>query len=296
MSGPAVPTRSAHTEHRPLPLEEAAPTGGLWHRWQEVNRTVSLPLARQWLERAGNLDNLRLAAGEAEGRYRGPVYMDSDVYKILESAAWELRHVDGADDRQDPDGLRDFIDRTAALLDRAQQDDGYLDSHYQVAQPGGRYTRLVDSHELYCAGHLVQAAVAAHRTTGDTGLLTVARRAADHLADVFLDDEGPGLDGHPEAETALVELYRATGEERYLALASALVERRGRGLVGRHKHGARHRQTTCRCARRRPSPGTRCAASTWRPVSWTSPWRRATPPSSPPPHTVGRTWWRPGPR
>ncbi|MFI1024689.1 glycoside hydrolase family 127 protein [Streptomyces olivaceus] len=242
MSGPAVPTRSAHTEHRPLPLEEAAPTGGLWHRWQEVNRTVSLPLARQWLERAGNLDNLRLAAGEAEGRYRGPVYMDSDVYKVLESAAWELRHVDGADDRQDPDGLRDFIDRTAALLDRAQQDDGYLDSHYQVAQPGGRYTRLVDSHELYCAGHLVQAAVAAHRTTGATGLLTVARRAADHLADVFLDDEGPGLDGHPEAETALVELYRVTGEERYLALASALVERRGRGLVGRHKHGARHRQ------------------------------------------------------
>ncbi|WP_432183330.1 glycoside hydrolase family 127 protein [Streptomyces tendae] len=235
MSGPAVPTRTARTEHRPLHLEHTELTGGLWRRWQDVNRTVSLPLARRWLEKAGNLANLRIAAGEADGRYRGPVYMDSDVYKVLESAAWELQH------RGDP-GLTDFVDRTAGLLERAQQEDGYLNSHYQVASPGGRYTKLVDSHELYCAGHLFQAAVAAHRSTSDTRLLTVARRLADHLAEVFLDSAGPGLDGHPEVETALVELYRVTGEERCLALACALVERRGRGLVGPHKHGARHRQ------------------------------------------------------
>ncbi|MFG3155171.1 glycoside hydrolase family 127 protein [Streptomyces sp. NPDC048219] len=235
MSGPAVPTGTAHSAHRPLHLERTELTGGLWRRWRDVNRAVSLPLARQWLERAGNLDNLRIAAGETDGRYRGPVYMDSDVYKVLESAAWELQHEGDAD-------LADFLDRTADLLERAQQDDGYLNSHYQVAEPGGRYTRLVDSHELYCAGHLMQAAVAAHRATSDTRLLGVARRLAGHLAEVFLDGAGPGLDGHPEVETALVELYRVTGEERHLALASALVERRGRGLVGRHKHGARHRQ------------------------------------------------------
>lgn len=235
MSGPAVPTRTAHTAHRPLHLEHSELTGGLWRRWRDVNRTVSLPLAQQWLDRAGNLANLRIAAGEEKGTYRGPVYMDSDVYKVLESAAWELRH--GADP-----GLTGFLDRTADLLERAQQDDGYLNSHYQVADPDGRYTRLVDSHELYCAGHLIQAAVAAHRSTSDTRLLAVARRLAGHLADVFLDGEGPGLDGHPEIETALVELYRVTGEDRHLALASALIERRGRGLVGPHKHGARHRQ------------------------------------------------------
>ncbi len=144
--------------------------------------------------------------------------MDSDVYKVLESAAWELQH------RGDP-GLTDFVDRTAGLLEHAQQEDGYLNSHYQVASPGARYTKLVDSHELYCAGHLFQAAVAAHLSTSDTRLLTVARRLADHLAAVFLDSAGPGLDGHPEVETALVELYRVTGDERHLALASALVER-----------------------------------------------------------------------
>lgn len=235
MSGPAVPTRTARTAHRPPHLEHSELTGGLWRRWRDVNRTVSLPLALHWLERAGNLDNLRVAAGEAEGGYRGPVYMDSDVYKVMETAAWELGR------GHDP-AAAEFVDSTARLLERAQQEDGYLDSHYQVVNPDARYTRLVDSHELYCAGHLIQAAVAAHRTGGDTRLLGVARRFADHLAVVFLDDDGPGLDGHPEIETALVELYRVTGEERHLRLASAFVERRGRGLVGTHKHGNRHRQ------------------------------------------------------
>ncbi|WP_320774770.1 glycoside hydrolase family 127 protein [Streptomyces sp. CRN 30] len=238
MSGPAVPTSAAHTAHRPPHLENTELTGGPWRRWRDVNRAVSLPLARAWLERSGNLDNLRTAAGEGDAPYRGPVYMDSDVYKVLESAAWELRYA------ADP-GLAEFVEDTVGLLERAQGDDGYLDSHYQVAKPGERYTRLVDSHELYCAGHLAQAAVAAHRAGLGAAprLLGVAERFARHLAEVFLDDgEGPGLDGHPGIETALVELYRVAGEERHLALASALVERRGRGLVGPHRHGARHRQ------------------------------------------------------
>ncbi|WP_405904444.1 glycoside hydrolase family 127 protein [Streptomyces sp. NBC_00656] len=235
MSGPAVPTSNARTAHRPLRLERPELTGGPWRRWRDVNRAVSLPLAREWLERAGNLDNLRIAAGEAAGEHRGPVYTDSDVYKVLETAAWELGSAD------DPD-LAGFLADTTRLLARAQRDDGYLNSAYDVNQPGQRYSRLVDSHEMYCAGHLIQAAVATHRTTGDTALLDVARRFADHLADVFLEHEGPGLDGHPEIETALVELYRTTGEQRHLALASVFVERRGRGLVGAHKHGRRHRQ------------------------------------------------------
>ncbi|WP_063784111.1 glycoside hydrolase family 127 protein [Streptomyces sp. SBT349] len=237
MDGPALPSPTALTTHRPPRPSHLRLTGGPWLRWQRVNREVSLPLALEWLEKAGNLRNLRIAAGEAEGEYRGPVYMDSDVHKILESAAWELGHGPDA-------ALSDFLARTAGLLERAQEEGGYLDSHYQVAQPDGRWTRLVDSHETYCAGHLMQAAVAAHRAGADPDgrLLAVARRFADLLADTFLPGPGPGLDGHPEAETALVELYRVTGERRYLELASAFVDRRGHGLVGRHKHGSAHRQ------------------------------------------------------
>ncbi|WP_419999022.1 glycoside hydrolase family 127 protein [Streptomyces boninensis] len=237
MDGPAIPSPAAHAAHRPLRPTHLALTGGPLRQWQDVNRAVSLPLARQWLQKAGNLQNLRIAAGEEDGTFRGPVYMDSDVHKVLESAAWELQHARDED-------LAGFIADTARLLERAQADDGYLDSHYQVTAPDARYTRLVDSHEHYCAGHLMQAAVAAHRADADPDgrLLEVARRFADHLADVFLDDPGPGLDGHPEVETSLVELYRVTGEARYLRLATAFTERRGNGLVGTHKHGNRHRQ------------------------------------------------------
>ncbi|MEO3753119.1 beta-L-arabinofuranosidase domain-containing protein [Streptomyces sp. B6B3] len=246
MHGPVVPSPDAHPTLRPHSPTRAELTGGPWLRWQRVNREVSLPLALGWLEKAGNLNNLRIAAGEAEGSFRGPVYMDSDVHKVLESVAWELqhgRHADSATPAERAE-LTDFVDRTARLLERAQADDGYLDSAYQVAQPDARYTKLVDSHEHYCAGHLMQAAVAAQRggVDPDGRLLAVARRFADHLAEVFLPDPGPGLDGHPEVETALVELYRVTGEARYLELATAFVERRGRGLVGDHKRGERHRQ------------------------------------------------------
>ncbi|MCQ4209531.1 glycoside hydrolase family 127 protein [Streptomyces longispororuber] len=235
MDGPVLPSPGALSAHRPPPDAGVRVTGGLFGRWLDVNRAGSIPLALHHLETSGALGNLRIAAGLESGSFRGPVYADSDVHKMLESAAWQLQHT------EHDAGLSTFLDEGARLLARAQEDDGYLDSHYQVAEPERRYARLVDSHELYCAGHLLQAAVAVHRTTGGTELLTVARRLADHLCAVFLDDAGPGLDGHPEAETALVELYRVTGDERCLTLATRLVERRGHGLVGRHKHGTRHR-------------------------------------------------------
>ncbi|UUN30713.1 glycoside hydrolase family 127 protein [Streptomyces sp. FIT100] len=235
MNGPIVPTPVARTAHRPVVFDRVELTGGLWQLWQKVTRENSLPLAFSWLEKAGNFDNLRQAAGERPGAgYRGPVAMDSDVAKVLETAAFELQH--GPDD-----ATAEFIDRATALLEAAQQDDGYLHSHSQVVKPGERWNQLVDSHEMYCAGHLFQAAVAARRSFGDERLLAVARRFADRLVADFLDREDPPLDGHPEVETALVELYRVTGEERYLALARKFVDERGRGLVGPHKWGARSR-------------------------------------------------------
>ena len=231
--GPVMPTSSAGVTHRPLAGGQAELTAGLLHAWQERNATASLPLALRQLEVAGNLANLRLAiAGSAEG-YHGPVFMDSDIYKVLEAIGWELG-------RSPDEGLASFLAETTGLLEKAQQPDGYLNSYIQVSgRP--RYSFLASSHELYCAGHLIQAGIACHRGAGDPALLAVARRFADHLVDHFLGQQ-EGIDGHPIVECALAELYRETGHEPYLRLASQFVEQRGHGLIGSSGFGSRYLQ------------------------------------------------------
>jgi DUF1680 family protein len=256
-SGPACPTASADVVHRPLTESGTRLVDGLLHDWQRRNSEVSLPLAVTQMEAAGNLGNLRLAASGGDAGYRGPAFMDSDVYKTLEAVAWELARIAGAGSG-DPAGPGDVADaglaafavETTALLEKAQQPDGYLNSHVQVTGKP-RYTQLASSHELYCAGHLIQAAIAAQRGPGDgavgeagraaaAGLLGVARRFADHLVETFLG--AAGNDGHPIIETALAELYRETGHEPYLRLASQFIEQRGRGLIGDSGFGRRYLQ------------------------------------------------------
>jgi uncharacterized protein len=204
--------------------------GGFWHTRREVNARTSIPQGPQLLESAGNLHNLRLAAGTAKGEFRGAYpFVDTDVYKWLEAAAWQLAQEADAD-------LEAHVDRITRLVADAQEPDGYLNTWFQLVKGGERYQDLRWGHELYCAGHLIQAAVAHHRATGRPELLDVARRFADHVDSVF----GPpgsgrpidGIDGHPEVETALVELYRETGERRYLDLAAYFVDRHGHGLLG----------------------------------------------------------------
>ncbi|WP_377273104.1 glycoside hydrolase family 127 protein [Peterkaempfera sp. SMS 1(5)a] len=219
------------------PAAEARLTGGFWAQRRRVNAEVGIPQGPALLEAAGNLHNLRLAAGAADAPYRGDLpFMDSDVYKWLEAAAWQLgesRTPGGA-------GLAEETARIIGLVGAAQQPDGYLSSWFQVARPGERFTDLRWGHELYCAGHLIQAGVADHRATGRPELLAVARRFADHIDDTF----GPGRQidgccGHPEIETALVELHRETGEQRYLDLARYFVDRRGHGLLADPDPGSR---------------------------------------------------------
>jgi uncharacterized protein len=248
-TGPVHPTPSAFVAHRPLGRDGVRLTGGLLHEWQVRNREASLPLALSQLEEAGNLDNLRLAAAPGSGeagtdgpgpprRYRGPAFMDSDLYKTLEAIAWELGRAEPETaDRRD---LIAFTGTAVALLEDAQQADGYLNSWIQ-ATGGQRYGRLESSHELYCAGHLIQAAIAHHRATGTVQLLEIATRFADHLAATFLGRQG-GLDGHPIVETALAELYRETGHGPYLALARQFVDQRGYGLIGDSGFGSRYLQ------------------------------------------------------
>ncbi|SEF16133.1 glycoside hydrolase family 127 protein [Streptomyces sp. Ag109_O5-10] len=225
-AGPVRPTPDARTALRPAAVTV---DGGFWHDRRATNARVSLPQGPDLLESAGNLHNLRLAAGTAEGVFRGAYpFVDTDVYKWLEAASWQLA-------AEDDGSLSAEVGRIITLVAAAQQPDGYLNTWFQLVKGGARYQDLRWGHELYCAGHLIQAAVAHHRSTGRPELLDVARRFADHIDSVFgLPGSGrpvDGIDGHPEVETALVELYRETGERRYLDLAGYFVDRRGHGLL-----------------------------------------------------------------
>ena len=136
-----------------------------------------------------------------------------------------------------------MADEVIRLVAAAQQSDGYLNSYYQVVEPDHHWGDLDHGHELYCAGHLMQAAIAFQRATGDTRLLDVARRLADHIDTVFGPDKRQGACGHPEVEMALVELYRCTQDRRYLRLAQFFIDQRGqRKMRGFRANGPEYHQ------------------------------------------------------
>ncbi|MEU9154603.1 beta-L-arabinofuranosidase domain-containing protein [Streptomyces sp. NPDC048417] len=237
-SAPIGPVRLTPDARTALHPATVAIESGFWHDRRTTNARVSLPQGPDLLESAGNLHNLRLAAAAreaasdtvTEGEFQGAYpFVDTDVYKWLEAASWQL--AEGEDT-----SLAADVARIVALVAAAQQPDGYLNTWFQLVKGGERYQDLRWGHELYCAGHLIQAAVAHHRATGRLELLDVARKFADHIDSVFgLPGSGrpiDGIDGHPEVETALVELYRETGERRYLDLAGYFVDRHGHGLLG----------------------------------------------------------------
>jgi DUF1680 family protein len=202
-------------------------TGGLLRGWQQRNRAATIPHAISELRKAGNLENLRRLADPSAGPYRGRYpFLDTDLYKTLEGLAYEVGREDA------PAGARDFYDEVVELLGQAQAGDGYLNSYFQDPdQPKQPWSDLGWGHELYNLGHLIQAAVAAKRRLGDDRLLTIARRFADLVVARYGADGEEVVDGHPEVEMALVELYRETGEAAYLTQARLFVERRGRGKL-----------------------------------------------------------------
>ena len=220
-----VPTATARATLHPLGLAHVRLQNGLLHDRQRTNRSVTLLHGLRELERAGTLQNFRIAAGQAEGDRVGMVFSDSDVYKWLEALAWEIG-------RERSEELERLAEETVALVAAAQGPDGYLNTYGQVKDPSWRWTDLEMGHEFYCAGHLFQAAVAFTRATGDETLLDVARKLADLIDDTFRLGDRTETDGHPEIETALVELYRVTGEARYLELSKTLTGRRGQSRFG----------------------------------------------------------------
>ncbi|MEV8230233.1 beta-L-arabinofuranosidase domain-containing protein [Streptomyces sp. NPDC079167] len=206
----------------PLGMDEVRLTGGFWGHRQHVNGAATLEHSLTWIRKSGWIDNFRAAAeGRAHRDRRGPIFADSDVYKLLEAMAWE------AGRRDDPE-LDAVIDEVTAVIVTAQSDDGYLHTGFGGPGQSARYSDLEWGHELYCYGHLIQAGIAQARARGEGELTRAALRAADHVCEVF----GPGgierVGGHPEIEPALAELTRLTGDPRYLAQAALFIDRRGR--------------------------------------------------------------------
>ncbi len=235
-----IPTGTAPSRVRPLSATDVRVTGGFWADRLSTNRERTIPAGIEQLRDAGTLHNFRLAAGattDGEG-YRAlglmvdkPFpFLDSDVYKWLEAAGWELGRA------RDP-GIAAMADEAIGLVEAAQRPDGYVNTFVEVLAPGMEYRDLAWGHELYCIGHLLQAAIAWHRALGDDRLLLVAERAVASAERELGPGRRDAIEGHPEIEMALVELYRTTGERRHLDFATALIERRGRGLLGSGRYG-----------------------------------------------------------
>ncbi len=218
-------TASPYARLRPVGVGDVRLRDGFWHPRVERNRAQTIPAQHEQCETTGALQNFRRAAGLVEEPFQGMYYSDSDVYKWAEAASWSLAAGD-----DDPD-LAQSLDETIKLFAAAQDDDGYLNTYFSVDRVAERWSDLVVRHELYCLGHLTQAAVAHFRATGSSTLLDVATRACAHVHERFAPGEVAGTCGHPGLEMALVELYRSTRDERWLRLASWQLDSRGRGVL-----------------------------------------------------------------
>jgi DUF1680 family protein len=231
---PAAPV--AASSRRPLAiaavrLDPASRLGA----WQERNAAATIPHCIAQLEEAGNLDNFRRVIGESTAEWRGFWFADSDLYKTIEAVAWEVA-------RTGTSHFDSWLDDVIGLVARVQEADGYVMTWIQGVHPEKKFAELDWTHEMYVLGHMVQAAVALARA-GRTDLLDLAVRFVDLVDATF----GPAADkvgycGHPELETALVELYRLTGERRFLDLARHQVDHRGSGLLKVGSLGARYFQ------------------------------------------------------
>jgi len=172
-------------------------------------------------EKSHAIENFRIAAGEAQGEFYGMVFQDSDVAKWLEAVAYSLVI-------QPNPALEKEADDIIALIGRAQQDDGYLDTYFIVKEPEHKWKNLLECHELYCAGHMIEAGVAYYQATGKDSLLNIVRKNADLICSRFGEGRTPGIPGHQEIELALLKLYDVTGEKRYLDTAKYFLDERGK--------------------------------------------------------------------
>lgn len=207
----------------PVPFTAVTIHDRFWSPRQEINRAATVEHSLAMLVKAGNIVDLELAASGAKEGFQGLLFTDSDLYKVIEGVSYTLATHPNAT-------LSARVDALIAKIEAAQQPDGYLNTWFQVTRPDKKWTNLRDHHELYCAGHLIEAAVAHNQATGKRNLLDVALKLARLIDSRYGPGKGEGYPGHPELELALVKLWRLTGEERWFALSRKFVETRGAGF------------------------------------------------------------------
>lgn len=190
-----------------------------WAPRMAINRKVTLPVEYENMERTGHIGAWTWEPGQPKTPH---IFWDSDLAKWIEAVAYSL-----ADKRRAK--LEKKVDDAVALMEEAQAADGYLNSHFLKVEPEKRWWNIRDKHELYCAGHLIEAAVAYFKATGKRRLLDIMLRYVDYIARVFGTGKGQtrGYCGHPEIELALIRLYKVTGDRKHLDLARYFVDQRG---------------------------------------------------------------------
>ena len=212
---------------QPVPFTRVHIADEFWARRLETNRKVTIPYAFKMCEETGRIDNFAVAGRLKEGKFRGIYFNDSDLYKVIEGAAYALAIQPDAE-------LDKYLDGVIAKIAAAQEKDGYLYTARTLSGPGymppggkERWSDLAGGHELYCVGHLYEGAVAHYLATGKRTLLDVALTSADLVCSVFGRDKKTNPDGHQEVEIGLAKLYRVTGDEKYLRMARFFLDTRG---------------------------------------------------------------------
>ncbi|MFS0778333.1 beta-L-arabinofuranosidase domain-containing protein [Neobacillus sp. 3P2-tot-E-2] len=206
-------------KYRPLPLQNVDIRDRFWKPKIDINREHTIPFQYKQCLDTGRVNALKL-------KKDGPVphpFWDSDIAKWIEAGSYSLtKHYDPA--------LDQLIDGVIELLDYAQQPDGYLNSYITLVCPERRWKDLRDSHELYCAGHLIEAGVAHFNATKKKSLLDIVCKYADYIDTVFGPEPGKlkGYCGHEEIELALIKLYRVTDNDKYLKLSHFFIDERGK--------------------------------------------------------------------
>jgi len=219
-----------HRKLAAVPFTEVKLQDAFWAPRIKTNREKSLPHNFTWCEQTGRISNFAKAAGLVPGKFEGIYFNDSDIYKVLEGASYSLA------DHPDP-ALAKTVDDVIAKIAAAQQPNGYLNTYFTLVEPQNRWKNFAAMHELYCAGHLFEGAVAHWRATGKRTFLDVAIKLADHIEATFGPDKRHEVPGHEEIELALVKLSQATGQKKYLKLARFFLDIRGDQKQREKLHG-----------------------------------------------------------
>ena len=216
-------------KYRLLKQEECKVNSSFWNSYVKLIKEKVIPYQWEILndrvpdsEPSHAIDNFRIAAHRMEGHFYGQVFQDSDVYKWLEAVGNVLL-------LERDEELEAKADSVIDIIEAAQEEDGYLNTYFSIEEPDKKWTDLLECHELYCAGHFIESAVAYFRGTGKKKILDIACRLADCLCRTFGEEEGKnhGYPGHQEIELALIKLYDVTGTQKYLELAEYFINRRG---------------------------------------------------------------------